>query len=267
MGPCPFRYHEESLREKYKTEEGNPYRQRYESDFYMFIDKLVSDLERKLRRGKDRVDVRPNDPILGGGNAASDELEEKRTLLDLQIKEKLKLIEAYGEEGKIQEAQDLSAEVDKLRLEVDAILKQEADNPNFRLEKRMEVCQTCGAFLIVGDALKRIESHFEGRQHTGWARVRQTLQEFRSKFAHHHPSHVGGGRNETRDRYPRSPPHHYSRLRDPRDQREQGEIADYRPRERQNDFYDSHRSYKDDSRYDSGRSQGYDRRPSDSYRR
>lgn len=75
-------------------------------------------------------------------------------------------------------------EVDALRVEVEQILKQEAENPNFRLEKRMEVCQTCGAFLIVGDALKRIESHFEGRQHTGWARVRQTLQEFEAKMSH-----------------------------------------------------------------------------------
>jgi hypothetical protein len=265
MGPCPFRYHEESLRDKYKTEEGNSYRQRYEADFYMFIDKLVSDLERKLRRGKDRVDVRPNDPIIGG-NAASDELEEKRTLLDLQIKEKLKLIEAYGEEGKIQEAQELSAEVDKMRLEVDSILKQEADNPLFRLEKRMEVCQTCGAFLIVGDALKRIESHFEGRQHTGWARVRQILQEFRAKFAHHPPPPAyGGSRHESRDRYPRSPPHNYNSR--PRDHREQGEIADYRPRERHHDSYDSRRGSRDDTRYDSGRGQGYDRRTSESYRR
>lgn len=261
MGPCPFRYHEESLRDKYKTDEGKPYRQQYESDFYMFIDKLVSDLERKLRRGKDRLDVRPNDPIMGG-NAANDELEEKRTLLDLKIKEKLLLIEAFGEEGKIQEAQDLSAEVDRMRLEVDALLKQEADNPLFRLEKRMEVCQTCGAFLIVGDALKRIESHFEGRQHTGWARVRQTLQELRPKFAHNSHSF---GRNESRDRYARSPPRQsYSR---PRDYREQGEISDYPPRDRRHETYDSRRGQRSDTRYETGRNQGYDRRSSDAYRR
>lgn len=34
-------------------------------------------------------------------------------------------------------------------------------------EKQMEVCETCGAFLIVGDAQQRIEDHLTGKQHLG----------------------------------------------------------------------------------------------------
>lgn len=90
IGPCPHRYHEESLREKYRATEGDKYRRGWEREFFDFIEKLVSDLERKLRRGKDRLD-RPSE-LPSTGNAAIDELEERRTLLDLQIKEKLVLV-------------------------------------------------------------------------------------------------------------------------------------------------------------------------------
>lgn len=180
LGPCPCRYHEDSLRDKYRLE-GERYRAEYEREFYSLLDRLVSELERKLRRGKDRVDTtKPNDPSIGT-SAASDELEEKLTLLDLQIKEKLALVEAYGEQGRIMEAQNLMIDIDMLKGEVERLRATEADNPLFRLEKRMEVCQTCGALLIVGDAQKRIEAHYEGRQHTGWARIRQSLDEFKRR--------------------------------------------------------------------------------------
>lgn len=213
IGTCPKRYHEESLREKYRSHEGDRFRAEWERDFYNFIEKLVTDLERKLRRGKDRLDVRPSE-LPQGSNAEIDALEERRTLLDLQIKDKLAQIESLGEQGEITKAQVISEQVDALKAELDQVLKQEAENPSFRLEKRMEVCQTCGAFLIVGDAQKRIESHFEGRQHTGWARVRQALQEYQEKMGHRRDYH----RRQTdydRDR-------HYHR--------EQGEIRDRRDR-------------------------------------
>lgn len=34
-------------------------------------------------------------------------------------------------------------------------------------EKQMEVCEVCGAFLIVGDAQQRIDDHLMGKQHVG----------------------------------------------------------------------------------------------------
>ena len=44
-------------------------------------------------------------------------------------------------------------------------------------EKQMEVCEVCGAFLIVGDAQQRIDDHLMGKQHVGYARLRATLEE------------------------------------------------------------------------------------------
>lgn len=41
----------------------------------------------------------------------------------------------------------------------------------------MEVCDVCGAFLIVGDAQQRIDDHLMGKQHVGYARLKSALQE------------------------------------------------------------------------------------------
>ena len=41
----------------------------------------------------------------------------------------------------------------------------------------MEVCETCGAFLIVGDAQARIDDHLMGKLHVGYARLRATVDQ------------------------------------------------------------------------------------------
>lgn len=49
----------------------------------------------------------------------------------------------------------------------------------------MEVCEVCGAFLIVGDAQSRIDDHLMGKQHMGYARLKNAvneIQEQRKKY-------------------------------------------------------------------------------------
>lgn len=202
MGNCPKRYHEERLKDQFLSE-GESYRAEYEREFMNLLERLVNDLERRLRRGKDRLDIKPSDPT-AALNPVSDELEERRTIIDLQVKETLAKIERCGEEGRVGEAQELMVEVEKYKGELDRLRQLEAENPAYRLEKRMEVCPTCGAFLIIGDALKRIEAHYEGRQHNGWARIRETLAELKEKY---HPTRGGIMRDhgEGRGRAPQPP--------------------------------------------------------------
>lgn len=181
IGACPKKWHEPGMREIFAKEASEADKEAFERQFMEYLEGLVADLEKKLRRGKDRLDVRVNDPSVGP-NPEADALEERRTLLDLEIRESLKRIEQLAEEGEITEAHELGLKVEALRQEVEKLKIQEAENPMYRLEKRMELCQTCGAFLIVGDAPKRIESHYEGKQHNGWARVRQALDDYRKKY-------------------------------------------------------------------------------------
>lgn len=48
-------------------------------------------------------------------------------------------------------------------------------------EKQMEVCEVCGAFLIVGDAQQRIEDHLMGKQHLGYSKLRKAVEEIHLK--------------------------------------------------------------------------------------
>lgn len=41
----------------------------------------------------------------------------------------------------------------------------------------MEVCEVCGAFLIVGDAQQRVDDHLMGKQHVGYARLKEAVDE------------------------------------------------------------------------------------------
>lgn len=41
----------------------------------------------------------------------------------------------------------------------------------------MEVCDICGCFLIVGDAQSRVDEHYLGKQHLGYAKIKATLDE------------------------------------------------------------------------------------------
>ena len=60
-----------------------------------------------------------------------------------------------------------------------AFFTQNKLNPNAAQEKQMEVCEVCGAFLIVGDAQSRVDDHLQGKQHMGYAKIKSTLEDFR----------------------------------------------------------------------------------------
>jgi len=49
--------------------------------------------------------------------------------------------------------------------------------------KEMEVCTICGAFLVVGDIPQRVEEHVSGKQHMGYAKVRDTIDSLKVIYA------------------------------------------------------------------------------------
>lgn len=50
-------------------------------------------------------------------------------------------------------------------------------------EKQMEVCEVCGAFLIVGDAQSRVDDHLMGKQHMGYAKIKATVEDLKVSIA------------------------------------------------------------------------------------
>ena len=176
IGQCPFRIHDAMIKEEFDKKGDPEHRKMYERLFYDRCWDLLGDLEKKLKRAKDRLDM----PEGGVTSNLNDEMDEKRVLLEHQIKEILAQVERLGEEGRVQEAQERMVQADLLQAEIDRLKQVEVDNPMYRLEKKMELCPTCGAFLIVNDAPMRIQAHYSGRQHNGWVQLRNVLEKYKA---------------------------------------------------------------------------------------
>jgi len=141
------------------------------------LERLVDDLDRRIKRGHDRLDHQEDKsemPLTG-------ESAQKINLVSEKLQKLLKQIEDLGEEGKVDESQQLMKVVDQLKAEKEQL---SIDSRSIsQQEKRMKVCEICGAFLVVGDTDKRISSHLDGKQHQGYAQIRKAIHDYRSTHA------------------------------------------------------------------------------------
>ncbi|KAG2232803.1 hypothetical protein BDF21DRAFT_416114 [Thamnidium elegans] len=191
LGACD-KIHNDRLKERYqKTADKNKYP--YEAEFYDYLNKLISDLTRKIRQGNGRLNIQADDKA---AEARKEEREEKIVLLDVKIKELLQKVEEAGEEGRVQEATELQNEVDKLQEEL-VMFKENADGAS-KAEKRMEVCDVCGAFLVTNDSSDRLEAHYQGKQHQGYLKIRETIEQMRQNRQQQQQS---SSSNYSRQRY------------------------------------------------------------------
>ncbi|GJN07534.1 hypothetical protein PR202_ga25373 [Eleusine coracana subsp. coracana] len=87
--------------------------------------------------------------------------------LEENIKKMLVQVEELGEAGKVDEAEALMKQVDVLNAQKTALTNQ-IDNKMAMLDKKMELCETCGSFLVSDDVLERTQSHVTGKQHIGY---------------------------------------------------------------------------------------------------
>lgn len=124
--------------------------------------------------------------------------------------------EQLGEEGKIEEAEAVMAEVDKFKKQK-AELESVIDHTQEKKDKNMKVCEVCGALQSASDTDKRLTMHLEGKLHTGYLKIRKKLAELKNKRA---SERRGGLRNRSRSRS-RSPGRGGRRDRD-RDSRRGG---------------------------------------------
>src|SRR4051812_42492199 len=124
---------------------------------------MLADVERRIKRAKQRLEASqaekssPGGP--GGLGVLSEESQEKVNVITERIETLLQQIETLGCEGKVEEAQGIMKLVDKLKEEKSSIKRdsmpmhwiQQKAEIGAAQEKQMEVCDVCGAFLIVND--------------------------------------------------------------------------------------------------------------------
>lgn len=172
LGPCR-KIHDERLKKEYQ-ECKNKHEYPYEEDFVSTLRMLVNDLERKMRRAREKVDAAIPEELL---NSKKAEAEEKSVIIDEKIKSLEALAEIAGEEGRITEAKIYTGQIELLQTEIARLQNSDIEEKN----KIMEVCDVCGALLVPGDEQKRLDAHIQGKMHTGYLRIRKALETFASK--------------------------------------------------------------------------------------
>ncbi|OMH80069.1 Luc7-like protein 3 [Zancudomyces culisetae] len=174
LGACDL-VHDDSLKRDYEQ-----YRDKdslsYERDFYRRLHVLLTDLDRKIRQAFNRINSEADEKLL---NPDKEEWIEKSIMIEEKIKQLLEQAEKYGEEGKVNEAKAISSQIEGLQSELSGVKEKiKAVNPMFKNEKKLEVCDVCGALLVPDEDTKRLDAHIEGKQHQGYMKIREALAEY-----------------------------------------------------------------------------------------
>ncbi|XP_015877824.1 uncharacterized protein LOC107414229 isoform X2 [Ziziphus jujuba] len=162
-----------------KSPRHDAYVPKFEADLAQFCEKLVMDLDRRVRRGRERlaqeVEPAPATPLTA-------EKSEQLSVLEEKIKNLLEQVETLGEAGKVDEAEALMRKVDVLNAEKTALTQLPQNDKVLMLaqEKKMALCEICGSFLVANDAVERTQSHVTGKQHIGYGMVRDFISEFKA---------------------------------------------------------------------------------------
>ncbi|XP_060592256.1 luc7-like protein 3 isoform X2 [Ruditapes philippinarum] len=177
LGQCE-KIHDDHLRKEYKKS-SRVGRLGYEEDFLRYLQTLINDVEKRIRRGHQRLALNSMQGNLNGNPAS--QKEEKVKMLTERINELVQKAEELGCEGKVEEAQGIMKLCDQLNEERTQLQNNPTPDPYNEPLKAMEVCTVCGALLVVGDAQQRVDEHIMGKQHSGYARIRAYVEGKRMK--------------------------------------------------------------------------------------
>eukprot|EP00249_Psilotum_nudum_P014646 c24937_g1_i2 orf=601-1671(+) len=180
LGPCP-RLHDLKLKESFEqSSRHDMFVPRFEAELAQFCEKLVQDLDRKVRRGRERI---AQDVDLASLVPLPTEKAEQLATIEEKIRKLLEQSESLGEEGKVDEAQALMKKVDILNAEKTLLMQQASNERGLVMsqEKKMALCEICGSFLVANDAAERTQSHVTGKQHVGYGMVRDYIAEYKAR--------------------------------------------------------------------------------------
>merc|ERR1712086_425765 len=172
LGPNPAPIQEIQMRDEWgdlPQEEKDKYG--YEKLLKDHLEQLVSEMDRKILRTKERVETSDPISLLGPEDA------ERVTDLNGQILELQKKSESLGEEGDIDGSLALHQQAEQLRVQKDDI-ERAAAPPN---EKQQFVCEVSGLIYSSTDNDARIRDLQSGRQFLGWKKIRDYCVKLRAQ--------------------------------------------------------------------------------------
>lgn len=102
--------------------------------------------------------------------------------MEEDIQPHLPTIIKLGESGKVAEAMKFYYQILRIQKELDSVRQSDPSHHTYRPDKRMEVCDICGALLANDATGVRIDAHMVGKQHTGYLRIKKALEDYKVIF-------------------------------------------------------------------------------------
>ena len=213
LGPCP-KVHSDILKEEYSTDPDRwRYEQRYEEMMADFLTRLVDQVDQKIRRGTERIEA----PLPSERGVRDEELsDDKRETvrgLNAQISSLLRQAESAGSRGNIEEAENITRQVNTLRRQIDKVTTNCTPFEAFvHREKQLRVCNVCGAMQSASESMSRFDTlgpggkplttgqgfdeHITGKQHQGYEKVRDFLKELKRRKEERQKAELPAGTRE-----------------------------------------------------------------------
>jgi hypothetical protein len=167
IGTCD-KVHDEKLRQKYQ-ESGRVWKMGYEVQFLSELEKLVRSLDRRITHGRERLRRSADAKQKQMSGFPEDGGSDKLRHLNKEINSHVMQLEELGQRGEVEGAQVLLREVEALERErererVGRIRDSSKTLAGFEVDandfhEKMELCDVCGSFLVIGDSQSRVDAH------------------------------------------------------------------------------------------------------------
>ena len=174
LGPCKKR-HDQFYKQQFdKDPNKEQYQIKYEDSLMDFLEGLIAEVDNKMKKSLERIEAPLPD------TEKPKDLVDQIRLIDIKIQELLEQAEKFGELGRIDDSQLIMEQTEKLKEQKNE-LNLMSEHPLMIKEKQMKVCDVCGALQSLQDNEKRLQTHIEGKLHTGYSRIREYLDVIRRK--------------------------------------------------------------------------------------
>lgn len=144
------------------------YQQIYEDGLMDFLETLIADVDNKMKRCAERIEA-PNPE-----KDMNKEVIEKITEIDDKIAELVEKAEKFEELGLFDDCEAAMRNIEQLKAQKEEQLTLK-EHPLMMKEKQMKICEICGALQSSVDNEKRLQTHVEGKLHSGYLKIREYL--------------------------------------------------------------------------------------------
>lgn len=191
LGVCP-KLHDNNLLTKYKNS-SSFMKAGFEKLLKKFLNGFVRDVQRKIEINKNRLE----NGFLSGTEIA---IQKRISSKEAEINETVGQLEKLGNEGRIEECQNLHTELEEKQKELKYDKIELENHRKSSREKQEDVCHICGAYISKNDPRNSIENHISGRIHCGYVRINEVLQELEKVIeedcGNHSDSHNSNNENK-----------------------------------------------------------------------